>query len=66
VVTTTQVLFLISANYEVDFFLKIPSPVKPTGIRVFSKLGGSFFFLMKIGGGVLPPQTYLFQKLGGS
>jgi hypothetical protein len=44
-VATTQVRFLVGANYGVDF-KKIPSSVKP-GFGGFSKSGEGLFFLMK-------------------
>jgi hypothetical protein len=44
-VATTQVRFLVGANYGVDF-KKIPSAMKS---------GEGFFFLMKTVGAVLPP-----------
>jgi hypothetical protein len=51
-VATTQVRFLVGANYGVDFN---PLPSE-TGVRGFSKPGEGFFFLMKTVGRSYPHQ----------
>jgi hypothetical protein len=51
-VATTQVPFLVGANYGVDF-KKISSPVKP-GSGVF-EVGRRFLLLNENRGAVLPP-----------
>jgi hypothetical protein len=51
-VATTQVRFLVGANYGVDF--KKNSLTGETGVQGFFKPGEGFFFLMKTVG-VLPP-----------
>jgi hypothetical protein len=52
-VATTQVRFLVGANYGVDF-QKNPLAGE-TEVWGFSKLGEGLFFLMKTVGAVLPP-----------
>jgi hypothetical protein len=52
-VATTQVRFLVGANYGVVFFKK--TLAGETGIRGLSKTGEGFFILMKTVGAVLPP-----------
>jgi hypothetical protein len=44
-VATTQVRFLVGANYEVD--LKKKTLADETRVREFCKPGEGFFFLMK-------------------
>jgi hypothetical protein len=45
-VATTQVRFLVGANYGVDFKKK-NRPAGEIGVQGFSKLGEGFFLLMK-------------------
>jgi hypothetical protein len=60
-VVTTQVRFLVGANYGVDFFKKNPL-ASEIGVRDFSKSGEDFFFLMKTVGVVLPHRLSLVFK----
>jgi hypothetical protein len=57
-VATTQVWFLVGANYGVDF--KKNPLTGETGFRGFSKPGEGFLFLMKTVGAVLPPHRLSF------
>jgi hypothetical protein len=52
-VTTTQVRFLIGANYGFYFLKNLLTG--ETGVPRFFKPGESFFFLMKIVAAALPP-----------
>jgi hypothetical protein len=58
-VATTQVRFLVGANYMVD--LKKNPLAGETGVRGFSKPGEGFFFLMKTVGRSYPHRLSFWQ-----